>query len=393
MHTYIWKAIDKTGNRLKGKIHAKNISLAKCEINKRRYKTISIKKKIHFNLLSKRIKPKNTTLFYKHLKMLLSSNIPISDALLLLEKANDNKLVDTQIKNIRINILSGSSFSEAISTSSLSNAFITGIIDNAEKNGSIERGLGQIVKYLEKINELKTKIKKALSYPVILSLSTLLIFSFMLGFIVPQFEKLFATYNSQLPFATRLLIKSTHWINEHLIQIAAFFLSFISLLYYFYRTKKQLVDKLILKLPMVGKFKIALANANIFRTLSTSTESNTDIIFSLKNVVNFTNNHTYTSAIKDIITDINKGQSIHSAFQKHALFKSIDIQAIAIAETTGNLTDTFNKLSENYEEDIDTMINKLDNLLAPLAMLVLGIFIGGFILTIYLPLFKMGSIF
>lgn len=395
MNTYTWTAEDSTGAIISGEIQAKTLVLAKATLNNKNVKLIKLNiKKERKYFFKKKFNHKKALTFYKNISNLITANIPLSNTTEILQKYSRDKQLEKTVDKIQKTILSGSTFYKAIQQQpDLSHNVTDSILNTAETSGNLKDGLNQIVNYLEKIQNLKQKIKKALAYPCILLTVCSLLFLFMTLFIIPEFEKLFMANNTPLPYSTKLLLGLSHNIknNTYIIIILLFFLfAPFNLLKKYNRNK---LDFLLLKIFYIGKLKKYFINSNIFRSMNISCASGVDIVSSIKSTINITNNTVYKNVLYDIINKTQSGSPLHKSLENYGLFSPIDIQLIMIAEHTGDYEKAFDQIATLYENKIDDMIARFSSIAEPIIMLVLGVLVGGFVLVMYLPMFKLGSVF
>jgi len=395
MNTYIWKAKDNNGIIHSGEVQARNPTLAKAYLSENNLYIKRLKEKKRNTFFSKkRPSHKSIHTLYKSLFNLVTANIPLSTGLNILVKVNTDKRLEKCIKNIHECILTGDSFYNSIRRQpELRNTVTNSILENAESAGNLKLGLSQIINYLERTQSLKQKIKKALTYPCIILISTILIFAFLTIFIIPEFEKLFNTYHATLPYSTKLIFSFSSVIRENINTGILFFISTILTLRIFKKYLKTTVDKFSFKLFYLGRIRKYFINSNIFRTLSTSMSANIDIILALQLANKTTNNSVYNHAFRKIIDQLRNGNALHAALDESTLFSPIDIQIVMVAERTGGFAQAFDQIATGYEREIDDVITRFSSTAEPLIMLLLGLLVGGFVLAMYLPIFKLGSVF
>jgi len=344
-----------------------------------------------------RIKTFEKAVLTRQLSILLSAGMPLIHALDTIAQAEEKSNMKKMLLNLRNNIANGSSFAQSLKQHPrYFDQLFCQLIRSAEQSGTLDIMLKRLADHLEKTNSLKKKIKKALTYPAAILVVTILVAVFLMIFIVPEFDLLFSSFNTQLPPFTRGIILISHRTQDY----GWYFLPIIALIIYLYKiTKKhscsfnRFVDKTILKLTLVGPLTEKANISRLCRTLAILLNSGTPVIEALSAVSRTANNRLYQIAFEQIRQKVISGQRIHIAMRETQLFPSLLTQMIRVGEETASLTVILNKIADYYEEELDQSISQLSQLMEPLIMLVLGVVVGSFVIAMYMPIFRLGSVF
>lgn len=396
MNNYYWTGINKQGIKVFGEMSAGSISTIKSELIKKSIKVIKIKKK-RKKFFMQKITHLEISEFFKNLSLLISSHIPLVRSLNILSKNIRNPTFKALVQTISSDISSGISFSSSLRKHENIFSYLTiELATHSELSGNFSATLHKLANHLEKNEKIKKRIKKALLYPSIILLTVLMTIILMLVFLIPEFEKLFATYHTELPHATLFIIHlSKYFKNKWHLIIICLFSTFTSLkiVIKFSLQARNIIDKALIHSTFFGTYYKKIIIAYTFRALSISLSSNLPIITSLKSIQTISKNRHYQSTIEQVINEIKSGNSLHQALQNHSFFPNIIIQMTAVGEELGILDQMLSKISDKLDEDIDMFFENLNSILEPIIMLFLGLFVGGFLLTMYLPIFKLGSVF
>ena len=393
-NSYKWHGTNNNGKKIQGIIIATNRITAKINLYEQ---NINIKKitKQFFLIKSIKTQTKDIYLFTKQLAILINSGIPLIKCLEILIYSQKNLTFKQIIDTIKYTIISGGSLAMAFKQHpQLFNKLFCNLIAIGEQTGTIDIILNKIITHQDKIIHINKKIKLALTYPIIILLLTILITSVLLIFIIPQFQLLFANLNTELPVATLFIIQVAQLLQKFWPLLIIFYIiCHYALIYgYKYSLKCQFIlDFLILKIPVIGNLIRKTIISRIMSTLHITNEAGLPLLESLQATRNIVHNIFYNQAISNIYTDINTGQQLEQAFKNTLLFPHFVTQMIAIGEESGNLEQIFNKIALYYDEEIDTIVNTIHNLLNPIIITILGIIIGGLVIIMYLPIFTLGS--
>lgn len=394
---YVWKGKDAHGKACSGHLNAKNLLLAKVNLKSQGYKIdqIGIYKKPLFSFKLQTIAPSDIAIFSRQLATLLKAGIPLVQALGIIGNGHKNQTLQTLLACLKSDIEKGETFAEALTKfPQYFNLLYCNLIAAGEHAGILDSLLDKIACYQEKTETLKKKIAKALIYPIVVMLVALIVTTLLLVFVIPIFDEMFKSLGAELPLFTRWVISISTWIITHWWLL----LSGISVLIFsFYYCEKHhpaftyFLDKNLLKLPIIGLLVNNSAIARFSRTLSTLSSAGVPLVDALQAVAGTCGNHVYYDAVLAMRDEVATGQRLQYAMQKTQLFPNLVQQMIAIGEESGSLDAMLNNIAEFYEIEVDNLVANLSALIEPLIMLVLGLLIGGLIIAMYLPIFKMGA--
>jgi type IV pilus assembly protein PilC len=269
------------------------------------------------------------------------------------------------------------------------------LVEAGEQAGALETLLEKIATYKEKTEAIKKKIKKALTYPAAVMVVALVVTTILLIFVIPEFEALFQGFGADLPAFTRMIIDLSEFVREKgwavLILIVGGVMTY---LYFYKRSKKmrEIQDRIMLKMPVVGSILTKAAIARFARTLSTMFSAGVPLVEALESVAGATGNIVYENGVMAIRDEVSTGQRLQVAMENTQLFPNMVIQMIAVGEESGSLDEMSSKVADFFEEDVDNAVDNMSALLEPLIMSILGVLVGGLVVAMYLPIFKMGSV-
>jgi len=398
LQTFVWEGKNKRGSKVSGEMAAVSPAIIEAELRRQSIDPIKVRKKKK-SLFSneKPISSLDIVVFTRHLATMISAGLPLVQALDIVARGSDKPKMQTLLMTIKSDISGGKSFAESLHhhPKYFDNLFCN-LIRAAELSGTLDVMLKRVADYLEKTESLKKKIKKALTYPAAVLFVTFIVSAILLVFVVPQFEKLFSSFDAELPAFTRAVVVLSEVLEHYwwlvLGGIGASIAAFVTARK---RSTKfsDIIDRAILKAPVFGKLIEKSIIARITRTLATTLAAGIPIIDALQSVARISNNSVYRYALEQVKEDVTTGQSIHLAMTTTHLFPNMVIQMIAVGEESGSIEDMLGKIASYYEEDVDHMVNNLSSLIEPLIMVILGVIIGSFVVAMYMPIFKLGSIF
>lgn len=396
--TFEWEGLSSTGKKITGEMQARSLAIAKAELYKQGIITRTIKKKrIPFwKRQFKKLNQGDITLFSRQMATMIEAGIPIIQSFDIVSKSTSNVRLRNLIETIKKDVETGLTFCEALKRHpEYFNDLFCNLIDAGEKSGSLETMLENIAIYKEKTESIKKKIKKALTYPTAVLVVACLVTGVLLMFVVPQFQALFAGFGADLPALTRTVINMSAFLQSYWYIVGAIVGGGIYALVYFKRHSLQFaqaLDRFSLKLPIVGTVLRKAAIARFSRTLSITFAAGLPLVDALKSVAGATGNILYEKATDKIREDISTGQSLRIAMETTHLFPSMVTQMVTIGEESGTLERMLSKVADFYEEEVDNAVDALSSLLEPMIMSILGVLVGGLVVAMYLPIFKLGSV-
>jgi type IV pilus assembly protein PilC len=269
------------------------------------------------------------------------------------------------------------------------------LVEAGEQAGALETLLEKIATYKEKTEAIKKKIKKALTYPAAVMVVALVVTTILLIFVIPEFEALFQGFGADLPAFTRMIIDLSEFVREKGWAVLMLIVGGVMTYLYFYKRSKkmrEIQDRIMLKMPVVGSILTKAAIARFARTLSTMFSAGVPLVEALESVAGATGNIVYENGVMAIRDEVSTGQRLQVAMENTQLFPNMVIQMIAVGEESGSLDEMSSKVADFFEEDVDNAVDNMSALLEPLIMSILGVLVGGLVVAMYLPIFKMGSV-
>lgn len=396
--TFTWKGKDKRGVVMKGEIDAKNEALVKAELRKQGIVPDVVKPKAKPLLggAGRKITPRDIAIFSRQWATMMKSGVPIVQSLEIIGSGQKNPKMTQMVTALRDDISGGSSLYETLSKHPIQfDELYRNLVRAGESAGVLETVLETIASYKENIESIKGKIKKALFYPAMVIAVAILVSGVLLVYVVPQFEDIFKSFGTDLPaftqmivFASRIVVK-TWWLI--LIVIAAAIFGFI---YVYKRSIKfqHFLDRISLKIPIIGTILNNSAVARFARTLAVTFAAGVPLVEALDSVAGATGNMVYTDAVKRIRDDVAVGYQVNTAMKQTNLFPHMVVQMTAIGEEAGALDTMMYKVADFYEEEVKNSVDALSSLIEPLVMVVIGILVGSMVIGMYLPIFKLASV-
>lgn len=397
MYTFQYKAINQQGKKITGEISAIDVTLAKAELRRQGIITSSIKKKMPSIFSRKKaVTPIDISTIARQMATMMSAGVPLVQSFDIVAKATDNESVRELVLGIKAEIEGGHSLSEALRAYPLYfDDLFCNLIAAGEASGSLETMLDRIATYKEKAESLKRKIKKALFYPAAVIVVALVVTGILLIYVVPQFQALFKGFGADLPLFTRMVISLSDFVQAWWWAFLFGIIAFLSIFSYYFRRRKSVrdaVDRFVLKIPIIGKILHNAAIARFARTLAITFAAGVPLVEGLTSVAGATGNVVYSNAVMRIKEEVSTGSQIQTAMRNTGVFPNLPIQMIGIGEEAGSLDKMLSKVADIYEEEVDTAVDGLSTLLEPLIMAILGVLVGGLVIAMYLPIFKLGSV-
>lgn len=397
LESYVWEGKDRKGNKSKGELTGSNLALVKAQLRKQGIIPDKVKKKPKplFGG-SKKITPFDIAMLTRQLATMMKAGVPLVQSFDIVADGLENKGLQELVMNIRNDISSGTSFAGALRKHPRHfDDLYCNLVDSGEKAGALEQMLDRIATYLEKTELLKKKVKKAMTYPIAVIVVAIVVTAILLVKVVPQFESLFQGFGAELPVFTQMVVNLSEWLQSWWFVVL---LSIVGSIFLFKEAKRRsqkfsdVVDKYVLKLPVVGEILDKSAVAKFGRVLSTTFAAGVPLVDALDSVAGATGNAVYRDAIDRIKNDVSSGTQLQASMRQQDVFPVMAVQLTAIGEESGNLDEMLAKVAEHYEAVVDDMVDNLTALMEPMIMAVLGVLVGGLIIAMYLPIFQMGQV-
>ncbi|MCR6663506.1 MAG: type II secretion system F family protein [Luteimonas sp.] len=397
LETFVWQGTDKRGKVMKGEQQAKNANMLRAELRKQGIQPTLVKNKPKplFGAAGKPITAKEIAVFSRQLATMIKSGVPLVMALEIIGNGNKNVRMQKMVNELRLDIEGGSSIYEALSKHPVQfDELYRNLVKAGEGAGVLETVLETIASYKENIETLKGKIKKALFYPIMVIVVAILVSAILLIFVVPQFEIAFENFGAELPAFTMLLINASRFVTSWWLVITLIIVGGIFGFIFAYKRSPALqhtVDRLSLKIPVVGKILNEAAIARFARTLAVTFKAGVPLVEALGIVAGATGNKVYEEAVLAMRDDVSVGYQVNMAMKQVGIFPHMVVQMTAIGEEAGALDTMLFKVAEFYEEEVNNAVDALSSLLEPIIMVVIGVMVGGMVIGMYLPIFKLAA--
>ncbi len=392
--SFAWEGRDKSGKQMKGEIRAKGEAMVNATL--RRQGIIVSKIKKQRSARTKKITEKDIALFTRQLATMMKAGVPLLQSFDIVGKGHSNPSVTRLLMAIKADVETGSSLHQAFRKYPLYfDGLFCNLIAAGEQAGILESLLDRLATYKEKILAIKSKIKSAMFYPIAIIVVAFIITAIIMIFVIPAFKKLFSSFGADLPAPTLIVMHISDFFVAY--WYAIFGGIGLSLYGFFYTWKRsikmqQTMDKLLLKIPVFGELIRKSSIARWTRTLSTMFAAGVPLVESLDSVAGAAGNYVYAEATKKIQLEVSSGTNLMSAMQNTGVFPNMVLQMVAIGEESGALDAMLSKVADFYEAEVDDAVEALSSLMEPIIMVVLGTLIGGLVIAMYLPIFKMGQV-
>ena len=393
--TFVWEGKDKKGKVIKGEMRAAGDSFVSATLRRQGIVVTKVKKQSSFAKKGK-VTDKDITLFTRQLATMMKAGVPLLQAFDIVGKGHSNPAVAKLLGDIKADVETGSSLSASFRKYPLYfDQLFCNLVGAGEQAGILDTLLDRLATYKEKIMAIKGKIRSALVYPISILVVAFVITAVIMIFVIPAFKDLFSSFGADLPTPTLIVmaisdIFVTWWW--------AIFGSIGGALWFFFYTWKRsekmqgTMDRLMLKLPVVGEIIRKATIARFSRTLSTMFSAGVPLVEALDSVAGASGNRVYYDATKRIQSEISTGTSLTVAMQNANVFPNMVMQMTAIGEESGALDSMLSKVADFYEAEVDDAVGAMSSLMEPVIMVVLGTLIGGLVIAMYLPIFKMGQV-
>ncbi len=394
---FSWKGKDKSGKVIKGEQAAISEAVARAELRRQGIRIIAIRKKPKslFSKAKRSISPKDIAVFSRQLATMLESGIPMVQSFDIVAKGHDNPTMADMLQAIKEDIEEGDTLAQALRKRPIYfDDLYCNLVEAGEHAGILESLLDKIATYKEKVESIKSKIKKALTYPIAVIVVAFIVTAIMLIFVVPVFKDLFDSFGADLPSFTLWVMGISDWMIANYYYFIIVIVAVVYTFMYFKKRSKRfnfLLDRTLLKLPIIGMILHKSAIARFARTLATMSAAGVPLVEALESVAGATGNIIYYNAVMQMRENVATGQSLQYSMTQTNLFPHMVIQMLAIGEESGSIDKMLNKVADFYEEEVDNLVDNLSSLMEPFIMVILGILVGGLIVAMYLPIFKLGA--
>lgn len=395
---FTWEGVDRHGKRVKGEMSGQNDALIKAQLRRQGVNPLKVKKKSKPLLGGGggKITTKDITVFSRQMATMMSSGVPLVQSFEIVGRGHENKAMQALIMGIKGDVEAGGSLHEALAKHPRQfNELYINLVVAGEHAGILEEILHKLATYMEKTEALKSKIKGAMFYPIAVVVVAFVITCILMIFVIPQFQDLFSGFGADLPALTQVVINMSKWFQSYwYLLIGGIVGGVFGITQAMRRSIKfaHFVDRLLLKLPVLGDILNKSAIARFARTLATMFSAGTPLVEAMTSVAGACGNIVYYEAVMKMRDEIATGTQMQVAMREAGVFPNMVIQMVAIGEESGALDSMLSKVADWYEQEVDDAVDSLTSLLEPIIMAVLGVLIGGLVVAMYLPIFKMGQV-
>ncbi|MFQ5635308.1 MAG: type II secretion system F family protein [Gammaproteobacteria bacterium] len=393
---FSWEGTDSRGKRVKGKTLATSEAAVRAELRRQGVVPVRVRKQTVLFKNKGKVTPAEIAIFSRQLATMLAAGIPLVQAFEIVGNGHDNPAMQKLILAIKQDVEGGTALAEALAKHPLHfDDLFVNLVEAGEQAGALETLLDKIATYKEKTEAIKKKIKKALTYPAAVLIVAVVVTTILLIFVIPEFESLFQGFGADLPAFTRMVINLSEFMRDKGWAVLIVAVIAISAYLYAYKRSRKLretQDRMLLKAPVVGPILVKAAIARFARTLSTMFAAGVPLVEALQSVAGATGNIVFENGVMEIRDEVSTGQRLQRAMENTELFPNMVVQMIAVGEESGSLDEMSGKVADFYEEDVDNAVDNMSSLLEPIIMAILGVLVGGLVIAMYLPIFKMGAV-
>lgn len=392
--TFLWVGRNKAGKVIRGEMRATSETVVNATLRRQGVLVTKVKKQ-NFGRGGK-VKERDVAMFTRQLATMMKAGVPLLQTFEIVGRGHDNPAVGKLLLDIKSDVETGSSLSQAFRKFPLYfDALYCNLVAAGEQGGILEALLDRLATYKEKMLAIKAKIKKALFYPMSILIVAFAITAIIMIFVIPAFKDVFKSFGADLPAPTLVVIAMSDFFREWWLAIFVGIGGGLYLFFYFWKRSEAMqiaLDRFFLKLPVFGDIIEKSVIARWTRTLSTMFAAGVPLVESLDSVGGAAGNHVYKVATRQIQGDVSSGVSLTNAMQNSELFPNMVTQMVAIGEESGSLDSMLGKVADFFEQEVDDAVDALSSMMEPAIMVVLGVLIGGLVIALYLPIFKLGAV-
>jgi type IV pilus assembly protein PilC len=399
MPVYVWQGQDRKGAFHKGEIEAIDEAAVGLQLRRVQIKPAKIKKKPkdlfeNVSFLQPKVRTPDVVVFARQFATMINAGLPLIQCLDILQAQQENKTFKKMLRQIKETVEAGSTLADALGKyPNVFDDLFVNMIAAGETGGILDTILNRLSEYMEKAMKLKKRVKSAMTYPIIVLCIAVLVIGVIMVFVIPVFEKMFADFGGALPGPTQIVVNTSEFIRDNILYMIGAAVVFFFLFKRYYKTKKgrALVDDYLLKLPVFGLLLRKVAVAKFTRTLGTMVSSGVPILDALDITAKTSGNKTVEAAIYRVRVGISEGRTIADPLAESGVFPSMVCQMVAVGESTGALDAMLSKIADYYDDEVDAAVDSLTAMIEPFMMVFLGVTIGGLVVSMYLPIFKMAG--
>src|SRR5271165_653398 len=392
---FLWEGKDKRGNKVRGKSLAANEATLRADLRRQGVAATRVKTQSSFKGGGK-VQPQDIAVFARQLATMMSAGIPMVQAFEIIGNGHEKPSMQKLVLDVKSSIEGGSTLHESLAKHPLyfDDLFVN-LVEAGEHAGALETLLDKIATYKEKTEALKKKIKKALFYPAAVLIVAVIVTIILLIFVIPQFEALFKGFGADLPAFTQMVVNLSRFVQKQGWWMAVVTFAGFYAFFYFKRRSRVMqrnLDRVMMRFPVIGPILVKSAIARFARTLSTMFAAGVPLVEAMQSVAGATGNIVYEEATLRMRDEVATGQRLQRAMENTGLFPNMVVQMIAVGEEAGSLDAMSAKVADFYETEVDNAVDSMSSLMEPLIMAVLGVLVGGMVIAMYLPIFKLGSV-
>ena len=393
---YIYKGKSSEGNKIKGEIAGTNPTLIKAQLRKQGINATSVKKKPKDLLGPKPIKPANIAIFTRQMATMMKAGVPLVQSFEIVADGEENPTLKSLIHQIQAEVSSGTSFGATLRKHpKYFDDLFCSLVETGEQSGSLDTMLARVATYKEKTEQLKAKIKKAMTYPIAVIVVMVIVTAILLIKVVPVFASTYEGFGAQLPAFTQFVVTLSDFVIAW--WLPALLASAVGMYVFKQAASKserfsRFLDRAVLKVPIIGDILNDAVVARFARTLSTTFAAGVPLVEALESVAGAAGNSVYKDIILKVRDDVSTGIAMYTALKSSGVFPAMLLQLTSIGEEAGALDEMMSKAADHYEEAVDNAVDNLTALIEPMIMAVLGVVVGGLLIAMYMPIFNLGQV-
>ncbi len=394
---FVWEGTDKRGKKVKGEMSGQSDALVKATLRRQGIKVGKVKKKPKplFGV-NKKVTAKDIAVFSRQLATMMSAGVPLVQAFEIVGRGHENPGMQELILNVKGDVEGGNTLADSLAKHPLHfDELFVNLVRAGEAGGILETLLDKIATYKEKTEVIKSKIKKALFYPTAVLVMAFVVTAVLMIFVIPQFAALFRDFGADLPAMTKMVIAMSDFAVDN---VGILFIGIVGSVVGLVQLNKRsiafqhLMQRIVLRAPVFGDIIVKATIARFARTLSTMFAAGVPLVEAMDSVAGAAGNVVYGNAILKMRDEIATGQQLQVAMRDTGLFPNMVVQMVAIGEESGSIDSMLGKVADFYEQEVDDAVDAMSSLMEPIIMAVLGVLIGGLVIAMYLPIFKMGQV-
>ena len=393
--TFVYKGVDRKGNKVSGEIDIASSAMAKAALKKQGITTKSVGRKLELPFGTAKIKPMDVAIFSRQLATMMKAGVPLIQSFDIVSEGLDNQAMKALVKEIKADVSSGGGLAVALRKHpKYFDELFCNLVESGEQSGALETMLDRVATYKEKTEALKAKIKKAMNYPIGVVSVAVIVTAILMIKVVPVFAEMFESFGAELPAFTQIVVAISEWVQAYWWIVGiGLVLTIVAHKEASLRSEKyrDTIDAFALKAPVVSGIVHSSVYARFARTLSTTFAAGVPLVDALESVAGAAGNIIYKKGIMQVREEVMSGTTLYSSMKSKNLFPSMMLQMISIGEESGSLDAMLSKVATFYEDEVDNAVDGLTALMEPLIMSVLGVLVGGLMIAMYLPIFAMGS--